>query len=100
MIKNFLINKRIKEKLIQRYPRAMDKVNIEVILSVLLSQLPQSRQELTKQQFNRYISIVADTTIFYLRKIQYLLQSKEENAAVLTKDGNGSNDRKDGAAPA
>ena len=100
MIKKFPLNKRIKQELIQNYPHAMDKINIENIekvLNTLLSQLPQPEKDI---EINEYLRIVANTTVFYLRGLQDLFRGIEESAAALPKDGNGSNDRKDGATPA
>ena len=76
MIKKFPVNKKLKEKLTQSYPHIMDKVDIEVILNTLLSQLPQPK-EVDKEIIHKYLRIVADTTIFYLRNLQNLFRGME-----------------------
>ena len=76
MIKKFPVSKKLKEKLTQNYPHIMDKVDIEVILNTLLSQLPQPK-EVDKEIIHKYMNIVADTAIFYLRSLQNLFRGME-----------------------
>ncbi len=76
MIKKFPVNKKLKENLTQNYPHIMDKVDIEVVLNTLLSQLPQPK-EVDKEIIHKYMNIVADTAIFYLRSLQNLFRGME-----------------------
>ena len=76
MIKKFPVNKKLKEKLTQSYPHAMDKIDIGVVLNTLLSQLPQPK-EVDKEIINEYMRIVANTAIFYLRSLQILFRGME-----------------------
>lgn len=77
MIKKFPVNKKLKEKLTQNYPHAMDKVDIGVILNTLLSQLPQPKETDKDQVIHEYLRIVANTTVFYLRSLQNLFRDME-----------------------
>ena len=76
MIKKFPVNKKLKERLTQSYPHAMDKIDIGVVLNTLLSQLPQPK-EVNKEIINEYMRIVANTAIFYLRSLQILFRGME-----------------------
>ena len=76
MIKKFPVNKKLKEKLTYSYPHAMEKVDIGVVLNTLLSQRPQPK-EVDKETIHKYMNIVADTAIFYLRNLQNLFRGME-----------------------
>lgn len=76
MIKKFSVNKKLKKELTQNYPHIMDKVDIEVILNTLLSQLPQPK-ETNKEVIHEYLRIVANTTVSYLRGLQNLFRDME-----------------------